>query len=48
MKYQISTVRIIVPNHSNNDIILVFQHLDNCIDQAVQSLMEGGANAVLT
>lgn len=30
-----------MPNHSNNEIILVLQHFDNCVDRTVQAFMEG-------
>lgn len=39
--FQISAVRAIVPNRSNNEIILVLQHFDNCVDKTVQAFMEG-------
>lgn len=47
MKEKISAVRAIVPNKSNNEIILVLQHFDNCVDKTVQAFMEGSANEVL-
>ncbi|XP_032065100.1 spermatogenesis-associated serine-rich protein 2 isoform X3 [Thamnophis elegans] len=47
MKEKISAVRAIVPNRSNNEIILVLQHFDNCVDRTVQAFMEGSATAVL-
>ncbi|XP_062976023.1 spermatogenesis-associated serine-rich protein 2 [Elgaria multicarinata webbii] len=47
MKEKISAVRAIVPNRSNNEIILVLQHFDNCVDRTVQAFMEGSASAVL-
>ncbi|KAM3846126.1 spermatogenesis-associated serine-rich protein 2 isoform 1-T1 [Vipera latastei] len=47
MKEKISAVRAIVPNRSNNEIILVLQHFDNCVDRTVQAFMEGSAAAVL-
>ncbi|NWQ84351.1 SPAS2 protein, partial [Columbina picui] len=34
-------VRAIVPNRSNNEIVLVLQHFDNCVDRTVQAFMEG-------
>lgn len=40
---QINAVRAIVPNKSNNEIILVLQHFDNCVDKTVQAFMEGKA-----
>ncbi|XP_028929467.1 spermatogenesis-associated serine-rich protein 2 isoform X2 [Ornithorhynchus anatinus] len=47
MKEKISAVRAIVPNRSNNEIILVLQHFDNCVDKTVQAFMEGSASEVL-
>nr|XP_056714916.1 spermatogenesis-associated serine-rich protein 2 [Euleptes europaea] len=47
MKEKIGAVRAIVPNRSNNEIILVLQHFDNCVDRTVQAFMEGSASAVL-
>ncbi|EGW15086.1 Potassium voltage-gated channel subfamily H member 3 [Cricetulus griseus] len=44
---QINAVRAIVPNKSNNEIILVLQHFDNCVDKTVQAFMEGSASDVL-
>uniref|UniRef100_R7VXL6 Spermatogenesis-associated serine-rich protein 2 n=1 Tax=Columba livia TaxID=8932 RepID=R7VXL6_COLLI len=41
MKEKISAVRAIVPNRSNNEIVLVLQHFDNCVDRTVQAFMEG-------
>ncbi|NXI58673.1 SPAS2 protein, partial [Chloroceryle aenea] len=40
MKEKISAVRAIVPNRSNNEIVLVLQHFDNCVDKTVQAFME--------
>ncbi|NWX42276.1 SPAS2 protein, partial [Steatornis caripensis] len=40
-------VRAIVPNRSNNEIVLVLQHFDNCVDKTVQAFMEGNASDVL-
>lgn len=40
-------MRAIVPNKSNNEIILVLQHFDNCVDKTVQAFMEGSASEVL-
>ncbi|NXA43730.1 SPAS2 protein, partial [Eudromia elegans] len=40
-------VRAIVPNRSNNEIVLVLQHFDNCVDRTVQAFMEGNASEVL-
>ncbi|XP_054575081.1 spermatogenesis-associated serine-rich protein 2 isoform X2 [Eptesicus fuscus] len=47
MKEKINAVRAIVPSKSNNEIILVLQHFDNCVDKTVQAFMEGSANEVL-
>lgn len=47
MKEKISAVRAIVPNRSNNEIVLVLQHFDNCVDRTVQAFMEGNASEVL-
>ncbi|EHB00530.1 Spermatogenesis-associated serine-rich protein 2 [Heterocephalus glaber] len=47
MKEKINAVRAIVPNKSNNEIILVLQHFDNCVDRTVQAFMEGSASEVL-
>lgn len=38
---QINAVRSIVPNKSNNEIVLVLQQFDNNIDRAVQAFMDG-------
>lgn len=43
---QINAVRAIVPNKSNNEIILVLQHFDNCVDKTVQAFMEGNASSL--
>ncbi|TNN57247.1 Spermatogenesis-associated serine-rich protein 2 [Liparis tanakae] len=34
MKEKISAVRAVVPNKSNNEIVLVLQHFENCVDKA--------------
>ncbi|MEE6471367.1 hypothetical protein FKM82_009254 [Ascaphus truei] len=47
MKEKITAVRAVVPNKSNNEIILVLQHFDNCVDKTVQAFMEGNAVEVL-
>ncbi|XP_009988522.1 PREDICTED: LOW QUALITY PROTEIN: spermatogenesis-associated serine-rich protein 2, partial [Tauraco erythrolophus] len=47
MKEKISAVRAIVPNRSNNEIVLVLQHFDNCVDRTVPSLVSGNASEVL-
>ncbi|NWR78753.1 SPS2L protein, partial [Centropus unirufus] len=44
---QINAVRSVVPNKSNNEIILVLQQFDNNIDKAVQAFMDGDATQVL-
>lgn len=38
---QIGAVRAVVPNKSNNEIVLVLQHFENCVDKAVQAFLEG-------
>lgn len=43
--FQINAVRAIVPNKSNNEIILVLQHFDNCVDKTVQAFMEGNSSS---
>lgn len=30
-----------MPNKSNNEIVLVLQHFENCVDKAVQAFLEG-------
>ncbi|XP_030052664.1 spermatogenesis-associated serine-rich protein 2 isoform X2 [Microcaecilia unicolor] len=47
MKEKINAVRAIIPNRSNNEIILVLQYFDNCVDKTVQAFMEGNACEVL-
>ncbi|KAL1020719.1 hypothetical protein UPYG_G00003760 [Umbra pygmaea] len=47
MKDKISAVRAVVPNKSNNEIVLVLQHYENCVDKAVQSFLEGSAAEIL-
>lgn len=44
--FQINAVRAIVPNKSNNEIILVLQHFDNCVDKTVQAFMEGNPSLI--
>ncbi|NXG16580.1 SPS2L protein, partial [Grallaria varia] len=44
---QINAIRSIVPNKSNNEIVLVLQQFDNNIDKAVQAFMDGSAIQVL-
>ncbi|XP_022526715.2 spermatogenesis-associated serine-rich protein 2 isoform X1 [Astyanax mexicanus] len=47
MKEKISAVRAVVPNKSNNEIVLVLQHFENCVDRAVQAFVEGSAVEIL-
>ncbi|XP_029520841.2 spermatogenesis-associated serine-rich protein 2-like isoform X1 [Oncorhynchus nerka] len=47
MKEKISAVRAVVPNKSNNEIVLVLQHFENCVDKAVQAFLEGSAIDIL-
>ncbi|XP_023690857.1 spermatogenesis-associated serine-rich protein 2 isoform X1 [Paramormyrops kingsleyae] len=47
MKEKINAVRAVVPNKSNNEIVLVLQHFDNCVDRAVQAFVEGSAADIL-
>ncbi|KGL79502.1 SPATS2-like, partial [Tinamus guttatus] len=44
---QINAIRSIVPNKSNNEIVLVLQQFDNNVDKAVQAFMDGSAIQVL-
>lgn len=41
---QINAIRSIVPNKSNNEIVLVLQQFDNNVDKAVQAFMDGEYN----
>lgn len=43
---QISAVRAVVPNKSNNEIVLVLQHFENSVDKAVQAFLEGVTTSV--
>lgn len=43
---QISAVRAVVPNKSNNEIVLVLQHFENSVDKAVQAFLEGMLTSV--
>ncbi|NWI13738.1 SPS2L protein, partial [Crypturellus soui] len=45
--FQINAIRSIVPNKSNNEIVLVLQQFDNNVDKAVQAFMDGDAIQVL-
>ncbi|XP_020650956.3 SPATS2-like protein isoform X2 [Pogona vitticeps] len=47
IKEKINAVRSIVPNRSNNEIVLVLQQFDNNVDKAVQAFMDGSALQVL-
>uniref|UniRef100_A0A7N6B166 Spermatogenesis associated serine rich 2 n=1 Tax=Anabas testudineus TaxID=64144 RepID=A0A7N6B166_ANATE len=47
MKEKISAVRAVVPNKSNNEIVLVLQHFENSVDKAVQAFLEGSAIEIL-
>ncbi|XP_028824371.1 spermatogenesis-associated serine-rich protein 2 [Denticeps clupeoides] len=47
MKEKIKAVRAVVPNKSNNEIALVLQHFENCVDRAVQAFVEGSAVEIL-
>ncbi|KAK2851793.1 hypothetical protein Q5P01_008069 [Channa striata] len=47
MKEKISAVRAVVPNKSNNEIVLVLQHFENSVDKAVQAFLEGSATEIL-
>lgn len=38
---QINAIRSIVPNRSNNEIVLVLQQFDNNVDKTVQAFMDG-------
>lgn len=46
-KEKINAVHAIVPNRSNNKIIVALQHFNNCVDETVQAFMEGNASDVL-
>ncbi|NXE18806.1 SPS2L protein, partial [Ardeotis kori] len=47
ISFQINAIRSIVPNKSNNEIVLVLQQFDNNVDKAVQAFMDGDATQVL-
>ncbi|XP_026705568.1 SPATS2-like protein [Athene cunicularia] len=47
IKEKINAIRLIVPNKSNNEIVLVLQQFDNNVDKAVQAFMDGSATQVL-
>ncbi|KAJ8390480.1 hypothetical protein AAFF_G00102770 [Aldrovandia affinis] len=47
MKEKINAVRAVVPNKSNNEIVLVLQHFENCVDRTVQAFVEGSAAEIL-
>ncbi|NXL94789.1 SPS2L protein, partial [Alectura lathami] len=44
---QINAIRSVVPNKSNNEIVLVLQQFDNNVDKAVQAFIDGSATQVL-
>ncbi|NWS73699.1 SPS2L protein, partial [Crotophaga sulcirostris] len=44
---QVKAIRSVVPNKSNDEIILVLQQFDNNVDKAVQAFMDGDATQVL-
>ncbi|XP_051877582.1 SPATS2-like protein isoform X2 [Pristis pectinata] len=46
-KEKITAVRTVVPNRSNNEIVLVLQHFDNNVDKAVQAFVDGSAVEIL-
>ncbi|XP_069790627.1 SPATS2-like protein isoform X2 [Narcine bancroftii] len=46
-KEKIIAVRTVVPNRSNNEIVLVLQHFDNNVDKAAQAFVDGSAVEVL-
>ncbi|NXJ10475.1 SPS2L protein, partial [Odontophorus gujanensis] len=45
--FQINAIRSVVPNKSNNEIVLVLQQFDNNVDKAVQAFIDGNATQVL-
>ncbi|KAH0621627.1 hypothetical protein JD844_023149, partial [Phrynosoma platyrhinos] len=47
IKEKINAVRSVVPNKSNNEIVLVLQQFDNNVNKAVQAFMDGSALQVL-
>ncbi|XP_037540617.1 spermatogenesis-associated serine-rich protein 2 [Nematolebias whitei] len=47
IKEKISAVRAVVPNKSNNEIVLVLQHFENSVDKTVQAFLEGSADEIL-
>ncbi|XP_008111974.1 SPATS2-like protein isoform X1 [Anolis carolinensis] len=47
IKEKINAVRSIVPNKSNNEIVLVLQQFDNNVHKAVQAFVDGSALQVL-
>nr|XP_015199562.1 PREDICTED: spermatogenesis-associated serine-rich protein 2 [Lepisosteus oculatus] len=47
MKEKINAVRAVVPNKSNNEIVLVLQHFENSVDRTVQAFVEGYAVEIL-
>lgn len=47
IKEKINAIRSVVPNKSNNEIVLVLQQFDNNVDKAVQAFIDGSATQVL-
>ncbi|KAI2526366.1 SPATS2L isoform 1, partial [Pan troglodytes] len=47
VKEKIYAVRSVVPNKSNNEIVLVLQQFDFNVDKAVQAFVDGSAIQVL-
>ncbi|XP_033126363.1 SPATS2-like protein isoform X2 [Anneissia japonica] len=47
LKEKIATIREIVPNKSNDEIVLVLQHFDGDLEKAIQSFTDDGAAEVL-
>uniref|UniRef100_A0A2D4HZG3 SPATS2-like protein n=1 Tax=Micrurus lemniscatus lemniscatus TaxID=129467 RepID=A0A2D4HZG3_MICLE len=43
IKEKINAVRSVVPNKSNNEIVLVLQQFDNNVNKAIQAFMDGSA-----
>ena len=41
IKEKINAIRSVVPNKSNNEIVLVLQQFDNNVDKAVQAFIDG-------
>uniref|UniRef100_A0A8C9FJ99 SPATS2-like protein n=1 Tax=Pavo cristatus TaxID=9049 RepID=A0A8C9FJ99_PAVCR len=45
---RINAIRSVVPNKSNNEIVLVLQQFDNNVDKAVQAFIDGKYSTVLS